>query len=155
MENLRYFTGSSRVKLLGQFISMSALAFLLTGCYVTRKGEICSITMPRILCDKEAYEKATSPGRMVDRWDLGDRTVQTRLHDWMDCGGSPPGDYWLAPLPNGEERTPDQERVAAREKVHSIQRCMLKKHYVYTGQCTTSIARESPPCRARAGEPWE
>ncbi|CAM4157541.1 hypothetical protein BOMU111920_13655 [Bordetella muralis] len=136
-------------------MSMCVLAFLLTGCYVTRKGEICSITMPQIFCDKEVYERATKPGRMVDRWDLSGRTVHARLQDWMMCGGDSLGDYWLAPLPNGEERTLDQERAASRAKVHSIQRCMMKKHYVYTGQCTSSVARESPPCRARVGEPWQ
>lgn len=136
-------------------MSMCALAFLLTGCYVTRKGEICSITMPQILCDKETYEKAINPGRMVDRWDLGGRTAQARLHDWMACGGDSLGDYWLGPPLNGKDRTSDQERAESTAKVHSIERCMMKKRYVYTGQCASAIARESPPCRARVGEPWE
>lgn len=155
MEDLGYLAGSIKVKLLNRFMCMCVLAFSLAGCYVTRKGEICSITMPQIFCDREAYEKAIHPGRMVDHWDLSDRTVQARLQDWMTCGGNSWGDYSLAPLPNGKERTFDQEEAASKATVDSIERCMLKKDYVYTGQCTSSVAREFPSCRARAGEPWD
>jgi len=136
-------------------LSVFASLFLLSGCYINKKGNICSLTMPAAYCDKEVYERLTNPGRMVDRWTFNGGTAQTRLQDWKDCGGDSLGDYWLAPLPNGEKRTEQQYRSDARMKVHSIYRCMMKKNYEYTDQCTSSVMEEAPPCLARAGRPWE
>jgi len=138
-----------------QILCAATSLLLLTGCYINKYGNICSITMPRVYCDDEVYKKLTNPGRMVDRWNLNGRTSQARLQDWMDCGGDPQGDYALAPLTNGEERTHLQENAEGRIKAYSIYRCMMKKNYEHTGQCTSSVMSDSPPCRARAGLPWE
>ena len=73
------------------------------------------------------------------------------MEDWVECGGSPWGSYTLAPLPNGKERTTLEYNADAGVKVDSIYRCMMKKNYEYTGQCTSSVMSDSPPCRARAG----
>lgn len=143
------------MKKLSQLSFVIVGLLLLTGCYINKKGHICSLTMPAYFCDKEAREKLMNPGRMVDRWTLNGGTAQTRLQDWTDCGGSSIGDYWLAPLPNGEKRTEQQYTSDARVKIHGIYRCMMKKHYEYTDQCTSSVMIESPPCLARAGKPWE
>lgn len=138
-----------------QILFVAASTLFIGGCYIDKKGNICSLTMPRAYCDKEVYDQLTKPGRMVDRWNMNGVTVQGRLHDWLECGGSQDGDYWLGPLPDGQDGTSDQGRAAAKVKVHGIARCMMKKHYVYTGHCASIMEGSFPPCRARAGLPWE
>lgn len=131
-------------------------ALLLGGCYINKNGYICSLALPEAYCDKEAYEKLTNPGKSIDSWDLSGRPADVRLQDWVACGGTWDGGYGLIPLPNGERRTTEQIQTQSRAVFHSIQRCMLRKHYEYIGECfENEISRAHPACRARAGEQWE
>ena len=129
---------------------------LLAGCYINAKGHICGLTTPGYYCDPEIRKQLMYPGRMVEHWERNDRTIELRLDDWMSCGGTPSGDYWLPPLPNGVKRTLERELADSSAMVHSIQRCMMKKGYEYIVECYDSdISRSLPPCRARAGESWD
>ena len=129
---------------------------LLCGCYINKKGRICSLTMPAYFCDREARDLLMSEDKMIDGWGLGGRTESVRLTDWVECGGTWDGGYGLLNLPNGEYRTTEQIQTESRALFYQIQRCMLKKGYDYVGQCYDSdVSRAQPACRARAGKPWE
>jgi len=121
----------------------------LGGCYISRNGYICYLTSPELYCDKELYERASNVSRLVDDWESAGHSEQERMRDWMSCGGGTDGSYLLAPLPSGKQRTTLQSNNDAQIVVHDIQRCMMRKHYRYTGQCTTSITRLYPPCQSR------
>lgn len=144
------------MKKLVRYLSVIASVLFLAGCYINSKGNICSLTLPAAYCDKEAYDRLTNPGKMIDDWSLSGTTEQARLQDWMACGGSSGGQYGLVPLPNGRRRTSEQSNAESKAEFYSIQRCMLRKKYEYIGRCLDNeISRAHPACRARAGEPWE
>ncbi len=127
----------------------SFLVLLATGCYITRKGEICSITMPQIYCDREAYDRLTKPGTAMQEWSLGDRSEDVRVKDWMECGGTSSGRYGLVALPNGKRRTGEQIRQESDALFKEIQRCMLKKNYQFIGECyDNDVSRSLPACGA-------
>jgi len=139
-----------------QYSCLIASVLLLDGCYINKNGYICSLTLPEAYCDKEIYEKLTNPPAMIENWGLSGRTPSIRLQDWVACGGTTNGGYGLIPLPNGKRRTTEQIQSESKAEFYSIQRCMLRKHYDYIGPCfDNEISRENPPCRARAGLPWE
>lgn len=118
------------------------MILLLSGCYV-HKGRLCSITMPQIYCDREAYKRVTSPTPLSHNWVKDGVTGERRASDWIECGGSDKG--WYYPDSSPEDSIYDyQER--SRVKHHDIQRCMLNKGYQYIGPCDTSIRKAWPGC---------
>lgn len=134
----------------------SNFLLLITGCYINSKGNICSLTMPQAYCDREAYERLTKPGKLIDDWSLSGRTKEIQLKDWRECGGSSEGHYGLVDLPDGKFRTKEQIFRESKELFYNIQRCMMRKNYDYIGPCLdTEISRAHPACRARRGENWE
>ena len=125
---------------------MAALA--LGGCYI-HNGEICSIAMPQIYCDKEAYARLTKPIRASHNWAKDGKNEESRLSDWIECGGTNNGDYGLLAREPGNERTTKEIQSEIKHLAHSLQRCMLKKGYIYTGQCLdTDVSRAQPACGA-------
>lgn len=109
---------------------------LVAGCYITRKGEVCSITMPQAYCDRDLYNSVAKPGTVMEKWSLSGRTEEGRLKDWMECGGTSGGRYGLVALPNGQRRTDEQASKESSALFREIQRCMLKKNYQYIGVLT-------------------
>jgi len=70
--------------------------------------------------------------------------VSNRANDWIECGGDPQGGgtAWKN-LPDNEK-----EVVWYRKKYFKeIQRCMLRKGYIYTGVCHEFNA-DYPACGA-------
>ena len=132
-------------------MSILATVFLLmvSGCYITRKGEICSLTMPQAYCDRDLYNSVAKPGTVMEKWSLSGRTKETRLKDWKECGGMDGGYYGLRPLPDGQRRTDEQASKESSALFDEIQRCMLKKNYQYIGECyDNEVSRSLPACGA-------
>lgn len=137
------------MRVISRLILVFVFFLLVTGCYISRKGEICSITMPQAYCDREAYDRLTKPGTAMEDWSISGRTEDMRLMDWKKCGGADKGYYGLEPLLNGQERTAEQERRESGILFRQIQRCMLKKNYQYIGKCyDNEISRSHPACGA-------
>lgn len=128
-----------------------------SGCYMSTNGYLCALNEPEIYCDKKIRAVLLTPVKLIDDWAFSGRSEQTRLEDWVQCGGMWNGEYGgIRELPNGEKRTTQQVRAESRTLFYAIQRCMLKKGYEYVGLCYDSeISRAHPACRHRAGEPWE
>ncbi len=122
---------------------------LVAGCYITRKGEICSITMPQAYCDRDLYNSVTKPGTTIEKWSLIGRTTEARLKDWMECGGTSGGRYGIEVFPDGESRTSKEIQRDSDDLSRQTQRCMLKKNYQYIGECyDNKISRSLPACGA-------
>lgn len=120
------------------------LPLFLTGCYVY-KGRLCSITMPQIYCDEEAYKKAMNPTPLSHKWVKAGEAEEGRRRDWMECGGNERGWYYVDSSP---DETLREYQEKSSKKHNEIQRCMINKGYQYNGRCDTSVAKTRPACVA-------
>lgn len=80
-----------------------------------------------------------------DRWVGVEPVSETqRSNDWIECGGDYRGTTQnrFVKFP-GEE---DESNNARAEYANNVERCMLKKSYKYTGECTPSSS-QYPSCR--------
>lgn len=118
--------------------SSLTLAFL-AGCAIGN-GQICGPQTPAAYCDSNAYKQLTQPPPLRDSW-VGS-SLQSRAQDWVHCGGS--SDGWFDVQTNDPSGNDYNQK--AKEKSHSIQRCMLKNGYRYTGQCDSSVMKQAPAC---------
>lgn len=112
-----------------------------SGC-VIGNWNICGPQTPLYHCDAEAERRLLHPTPNRDYWTQSGIVPDIRSSDWVDCGGNDKGGYYVGFEIDG---SPSK---AAQQVNHSIQRCMLKKGYQYTGPCDNEITKAFPGCGA-------
>ena len=85
------------------------------------------------------------PEPYVTHWEKPGMTEESRLQDWVACGGFENGSVGVVlqdRLP-GESQSDSQNRQAAK-----FQRCMIRAGYHYTGNCEHPYMKAQPLCGA-------
>ena len=114
------------------------LGFLLTGCeLVFQAGPGLSGQA------REDYLKSIKP--YIAYWQKEGMTEESRLRDWMACGGHPDGGFRL----DRNKRLPSESSDEFRTRLEfEFQRCMLRSGYRYTGDCSSEYMKARPLCGA-------
>ena len=124
-----------------RLLELGFCVVFLGGC-VIGNWNICGPQTPLYHCDAEAEQALLHPTPLRDRWERPATIANQRILDWSECGGNEDGRYDY-PLVNGKSSL---ER--AGELYFSIQRCMLRKGYHYTGPCDNKVTMAFPGCGA-------
>jgi len=118
---------------------------VMTGCTIGN-GRICGFQTPAIDCDKAAYERLQKP--YVEKWQKLGMTVAQRDQDTLSCGSviaGPGAPSFTRAALQAEEKPGDDLSDDAFTRLHRHwQRCMLKKGYHYTGDCSGKTS--TPAC---------
>ena len=109
------------------------LSFLLAGC-----------NMWVGLSDgRDDYLKSIKP--YIAYWQKEGMTEESRLKDWMACGGSRNGSFGI----NMQDRLPGESQGASENRQQTdFQRCLIRSSYRYTGNCSSDWAKTRPACGA-------
>ena len=89
------------------------------------------------------YQKSIKP--YIAYWHKEGMTEESRLHDWVACGGHPDGGFRLDrnKRQSGESTDTFQTRLE-----FEFQRCMIRTGYHYTGNCSREYMKARPLCGA-------
>ncbi len=80
-------------------------------------------------------------------WTKEGITEESRLNDWVECGGLPDGSFAL----DRKKRLPEESSDIFRTRLEfEFQRCMLRANYHYTGNCSSEHMKARPLCNS----PW-
>ena len=92
---------------------------------------------------REDYLKSIKP--YIAYWQKEGMTEESRLKDWMACGGSRNGSFGI----NMQDRLPGESQGASQNRQQTdFQRCVLRAGYRYTGNCSSDWAKTRPACGA-------
>ena len=93
--------------------------------------------------DRDAYLKSIKP--YIAYWQKAGMTEESRLRDWMACGGSRNGSFGI----NMQDRLPGESQGASENRQQTdFQRCLIRSSYRYTGNCSSDWAKTRPACGA-------
>lgn len=109
------------------------LSFLLAGC-----------NMWVGLSDgRDDYLKSIKP--YIAYWQKEGMTEESRLRDWVVCGGHPDGGFRF----DRNKRLPSESSDEFQTRLgFEFQRCMLRSGYRYTGDCSSEYMKARPLCGA-------
>lgn len=117
-------------------ISFSVVgAFLLTSCgtQVALSGRAY-----------DDYQRSIKP--YIAYWEKPGASEETRLKDWLACGGQPNGNFGVTAK---NHLLPGETESAARTRLEfEFQRCMIRSGYRYTGDCSSDYMKARPLCGA-------
>lgn len=78
-------------------------------------------------------------------WEKVGMTEESRLEDWMACGGFRNGSFGI----NMQDRLPSESQAESQNRQQTdFQRCILRAGYNYTGDCSSDWAKTRPACGA-------
>lgn len=81
----------------------------------------------------------------IDYWDKEGMTKESRLNDWIVCGGHPDGGFRL----DRNKRTTDESIDTYQTRLEfEFQRCMIRSGYRYMGNCSSEYMKARPLCGA-------
>lgn len=103
------------------------MVVLLSGCIVGN-GTICGFQTPMVECDKEAYERAIHPKPFVELWSKPGVSPETRLSNWVTCGGYGNGNFTLQ---SKKMLLGEDDNKAYRRLRVEMYRCLIDKGYRY------------------------
>lgn len=76
-------------------------------------------------------------------WHKEGMTEESRLHDWVACGGHPDGGFRL----DRNKRKTDESTDTFQTRLEfEFQRCMIRSGYRYTGNCSSEYMKARPLC---------
>lgn len=92
---------------------------------------------------RENYLKSIKP--YIVYWERAGTSEAMRLQDWQACGGDENGTFsW-----DSRKTLPGETESAARTRLQfEFQRCMIRKGYRYSGDCTSDYMKTRPLCGA-------
>ncbi|PWF20772.1 hypothetical protein DD235_16650 [Corticimicrobacter populi] len=97
----------------------------------------CSLERKRMLNSIKPYS---------DYWVKDGMTQESRLRDWVDCGGQSNGNFSL----DRSKRIPGESSETFRTRLEfDFQVCMIRHGYHYTGDCSSEYMRSRPLCGSR------
>lgn len=98
-------------------------------------------TMTGMVLEKDL--KSIKP--YIAYWQKEGITEESRLRDWMACGGMRNGGFGIV----SEDRLPGESMAdATTRQQFAFQRCMLRSGYRYTGDCSSEYMKARPLCGA-------
>jgi hypothetical protein len=111
------------------------LGLMLTGCDTTIL----------VASGKKFSEYQKSIKAYGEYWVKEGMTVEQWREDWVACGGKEDGTFsW-----DVRKKMPGESDDAARTRLNSeFQRCMLRRGYRYTGDCSSEYMKALPLCGA-------
>lgn len=78
-------------------------------------------------------------------WQKEGMTEESKLRDWMACGGQGNGGFSL----HRNKRIPGESSDEFRDRLkHDFERCMIRSGYRYTGNCSSEYMQSQPLCGA-------
>ncbi|HMM55832.1 MAG TPA: hypothetical protein PKC23_12525 [Candidatus Desulfobacillus sp.] len=81
----------------------------------------------------------------MEYWTKDGMTAESRVRDWVACGGQPNGNFGL----DSRKRLPGEEYSNYRTRLEfEFQRCMIRNGYRYTGNCSSEYMKARPLCGA-------
>lgn len=81
----------------------------------------------------------------ISYWTKEEMTEESRLNNWVACGGLPNGSFAL----DRKKRLPEESSDIFRARLeHDFERCMLRTGYRYTGNCSSEYMKSQPLCGA-------
>ncbi|HMM55778.1 MAG TPA: hypothetical protein PKC23_12255 [Candidatus Desulfobacillus sp.] len=81
----------------------------------------------------------------MEYWTKDGMTAESRVRDWVACGGQPNGNFSL----DSRKRLPGEEYNAYLNRLEAeFERCMIRNGYRYTGNCSSDYMKASPLCGA-------
>ncbi|WP_334108806.1 hypothetical protein [Methylobacillus sp.] len=91
--------------------------------------------------EREKMIKSIKP--YIAYWTKEEMTEESRLRDWVNCGGQENGNFSL----DRKKRLPDESSDVFRMRLeHDFERCMLRIGYRYTGNCSSEYMKSQPLC---------
>lgn len=141
------FVRGSKMKYRMKLWFAMCMSLTVTACTIGN-GHICGPQTPIAYCDSEAYQKLMHPKPYLHYWEKSEMTSKGRRQDWMDCGGFNDGSFspYIGRLKE-EMRPEEKDHSAAHLRLENdLQRCMIKKGYRFTGEC--SYRKNFPACGA-------
>ena len=114
------------------------LVFILSGCeLIFQAGPALSGRA------YDEYQKSIKA--YIEYWEKPGMTTESRLRDWVACGGNKNGTFSWATRKMLPGETEDQ---TGNRQAIDFQRCMLRSGYRYTGNCSSDWAKTQPSCGA-------
>lgn len=81
----------------------------------------------------------------IDYWEKEGITEESRLNDWIVCGGHADGGFRL----DRNKRKTDESIDTYQTRLEfEFQRCMIRSGYRYTGNCSSEYMKARPLCGA-------
>lgn len=116
---------------------LSLMSWLLVGC------ELMFQAGPGLTTGRDEYLQSIKP--YISYWQKNGMTEQSRLEDWMACGGNENGTFsWKV-----KQQLPDETNEDARmRQEHAFERCMIRTDYQYVGDCSSEYMKSQPLCGA-------
>jgi hypothetical protein len=119
--------------------------YLVSGCLVGAG----LITSGCIILDGaphgEAYERRISPATShSDSWEKAGVSEEQQLDDWVACGGKKNGLF----IPSYNRNSDGDAGAFGAREDRKLQRCLIRKGYQFTGQCTHDMPKNEPACGA-------
>jgi hypothetical protein len=111
---------------------MSCLILLMTGCGIepALSGKAF-----------DDYQKSIQP--YIAYWKKAGMTDESRLEDWLVCGGNGNGTFSWKVM---EQFPGEGDEQSSRRQRDEFQRCMISSGYRYTGDCSSKYMQSRPLC---------
>ena len=113
------------------------LPLLLSGClYGQCLDGPCALERERMIKSIKPY---------IAYWHKEGMTEESRLNDWVACGGNNNGTFsWKV-----KEQFPgESDEQSSRRQRDEFQRCIMRSGYHYTGNCSSEYMKARPLCGA-------
>lgn len=115
--------------------TLSLISWFLVGC------ELMFQAGPGLTTGRDEYLKSIEP--YISYWEKEGMTVESRLEDWMACGGFRNGSFGI----NMQDRLPRESQAESQNRQQTnFQRCILRAGYHYTGDCSSDWSKTRPAC---------
>ncbi|HMM55779.1 MAG TPA: hypothetical protein PKC23_12260 [Candidatus Desulfobacillus sp.] len=81
----------------------------------------------------------------MEYWTKDSMTAESRVRDWVACGGQPNGNF---PLDSRKQLPGEDEDTFSTRLNFDFQRCMIRSGYRYNGDCSRDHKKINPRCGA-------
>lgn len=113
------------------------IPLLLSGClYGQCLDGPCALERERMIKSIKPY---------IAYWEKVGMTEESRLHDWVECGGHADGGFRLD---RGKRKVDESTDTFQTRLEFEFQRCMIQCGYRYTGNCSSDYMKTRPLCGA-------